>query len=328
MEKPKKKLLDLVREECRFRHLSYHTEKAYADWIRRYVQFHGMRHPEEMGETEIRDFLSNLAVNGKVAQNTQNQAYNAILFLYKKVLRKEIGPVYGARRSRKPQRIPVVLTPDETTRVIDELEGVYRLMATVQYGSGLRLIETLRLRVQDIDFHRYQITVRGGKGDKDRMTMLPKAIAEALQNHLSRLKRQHDRDLADGAGAVHIPEQLSRKYPNAAKDWRWQYVFPSKSLSVDPRTGIRQRHHLNDINVNRVYGMAAKRAGITKRFSSHVFRHSFATHLLEQGVDVRIIQELLGHKNLETTKIYLHVMRKPEADITSPLDTLLPNIAP
>lgn len=322
-EKPKKKLLDLVRDEIRLRHLSYHTEKAYVDWIKRYIHFHGMRHPEEMGEIEIRDFLTHLAVNGGVAQNTQNQALNALVFLYKNVLRVELDKITGARRSRKPQRIPVVLTPEETLRVIDELEGAYRLMATLQYGSGLRLIETVRLRVQDIDFHRYQITVRGGKGDKDRMTMLPKGIADNLQNHLARVKRQHDRDLSAGAGSVHLPDSLARKYSAADKEWLWQYVFPSKSLSPDPRSGAIKRHHVNEINVNRVYRQAARHAGIRKRFSSHVFRHSFATHLLEQGVDIRNIQELLGHKNLETTKIYLHVMRKPETEIPSPLDRIL-----
>jgi len=320
--KPKKKLLESVRDEIRLRHYSYHTEKAYCDWIRRFVRFHNMAHPAEMGAVHVKDFLTDLAIKRNVSQSTQNQAFNALVFLYAKVLKKEIDHIAGVRRSVKPPRIPTVLTQDEVKALFEQLQGTYKLLASLQYGSGLRLIEALRVRVKDIDFHRMQVVVRGGKGDADRITMLSQANAAELQSHLKRVKKLHEEDVAAGFGSAYIPAPQDKKFSRACKEWYWQYVFPSKSLSKDPRGETIRRHHLHEAQVNRVYKVAAKRAGIHKRVSSHVLRHSFATHLLEQGSDIRQIQELLGHKNLETTKIYLHVMKKPNTDVLSPLDRL------
>lgn len=320
MEFPaKKKLLDQVRDAIRVKHYSLRTEKTYVDWIKRFVLFHNKRHPREMGAPEIEQFLTHLALNENVAASTQNQALSAILFLYRDVLHQDLGDI-NAVRAKKPKRLPVVLTRDEVERILTHLSGEYRLMAQLLYGSGLRLIECIRLRVKDIDFAQRQIIVRDGKGGKDRVTMLPASIVQPLQEHLQRVKRLHDQDLARGYGTVHLPYALERKYPNANREWSWQYVFPSDRLSTDPRSGKTQRHHLDESGLQKAVRQAAQRANIHKPVGCHTFRHSFATHLLQNGYDIRTVQELLGHKDVKTTMIYTHVLQRGGLAVRSPLD--------
>jgi integron integrase len=314
------RLLNRVRGACRIRHYSIRTEESYVDWIKRFILFHDKRHPLEMGAAEINAFLTHLAVDGHVSASTQNQAFSALLFLYQKVLEVDPGRIAGVVRAVRPKRLPVVLTRDEVRRVIEQLDGTFALMARLLYGSGLRLLECLRLRVKDIDFGRNEITVRQGKGDKDRRTMLPLSLKVELEAHLRRVRQLHERDLSRGFGAVWLPEALERKFPNASREWCWQWVFPSAVLSVDPRTGIKRRHHAHEGSVSRAITQAVRRAGLSKRATSHTFRHSFATHLLENGYDIRTVQELLGHADVSTTMIYTHVLNRGGQGVKSPLD--------
>jgi integron integrase len=315
-----KKLLDQVHDVMRVKHYSIRTEQAYVDWIKCYILFHGKRHPQEMGVPEIEAFLTHLAVEQNVAASTQNQALSALLFLYREVLETELGPV-DAVRAKKPKRLPTVLTKEEAMAVITALSGTNQLIARLLYGSGLRLIECLRLRVKDVDFAYRQITVRDGKGEVDRVTMLPESLrALTLQEHLQRVRMLHQHDLDSGYGAVYLPYALERKYPNAHKEWCWQYVFPARSFSRDPRSGIVRRHHLGETGPQRAVREATKLAGINKPASCHTFRHSFATHLLENGYDIRTVQELLGHKDVKTTMIYTHVLNRGPMAVRSPLD--------
>ncbi len=314
------KLLDQVRNRIRVKHYSIRTEEAYVSWIKRFILFHDKRHPKEMGSKEIEAFLTNLAVRGKVASSTQNQAFNAILFLYNQVLKLDVFDKIDAIRAKPPERLPVVLSEQEAIGVIDAISGVQQLMVKILYGAGLRGIECVRLRVKDLDFDRNEIVVRRGKGQKDRVTMLPGGIKGELKEHLRYVKKIHENDLSKGFGAVYLPFALSKKYPNSEKDWGWQYVFPSSKLSVDPRSGVKRRHHFHLNSINKAIKKAAKIAGVSKQMSTHVFRHSFATHLLEDGYDIRTIQELLGHRDVRTTMIYTHVLNKGGRAVRSPLD--------
>ena len=316
----KPKLLDRVRDVIRRKHFSIRTEQAYTDWIRRFILFHGKRHPREMAEAEVTAFLTHLSRDRNVAASTQNQALSALLFLYKEVLKQEIGWLEGVERSKKPVRLPVVLTRDEVGAVFSGLRGTAKLMAGLLYGSGLRLMECVRLRVKDIDFAYLKITVRDGKGARDRVTMLPVNLAESMQRHLIRVRAQHEQDLAEGFGEVHLPTALARKYANASRQWAWQYVFPSTRVAVDPRSGKKQRHHLAESVLQRALKEAVAASGISKFATCHSLRHSFATHLLENGYDIRTVQELLGHKDVSTTMIYTHVLNKPGLGVKSPLD--------
>lgn len=316
----KPKLLDQVRGVIRRKHYSLRTEQAYCDWIRRFILFHDKRHPSEMAESEITNFLTHLATQSNVAASTQNQALSALLFLYKEVLKREIGWLDGVERAKKPVRLPVVLTRDEVHNIFLHLRGTPRLMASLLYGSGLRLMECVRLRVKDVDLGYLRITVREGKGAKDRVTMLPVNLAEPLRRHLSKVKAQHEQDVQDGFGAVLLPSALARKFPNAERQWSWQYVFPSTRIGVDPRSGRKLRHHLAESVLQRALKDAVVASGISKPATCHSLRHSFATHLLENGYDIRTVQELLGHKDVSTTMIYTHVLNKPGIGVKSPLD--------
>jgi integron integrase len=315
-----KKLRDQVRDIARLRHLSLRTEEAYWNWIKRFILFHQKRHPREMGSAEIIAFLTHLAVDGHVAASTQNQAFNALLFLYRQVLKLDMPDIKGAVRARQPRRLPVVLTRAETEAVIARLTHTNRLIASLLYGSGLRLMEAIRLRVKDVDFARREIVVRDGKGEKDRITMLPQAIGSALELHLNDVKRLHEQDLIAGHGDVYLPYALERKYKNAGREFAWQYVFPASKLSNDPRTEKRRRHHVLELNVQRAVKKAVQEAGINKNATCHTFRHSFATHVLENGYDIRTVQELLGHKDVRTTMIYTHVLNRGGRGVRSPLD--------
>ncbi len=319
-EQPPKRLLDQVRDVIRRKHYAYRTEKSYVHWVKRYVLFHNKRHPEEMGKPEIEQFLTYLAVEQNVAASTQNQALSALLFLYRHVLNVPMDYVENIEFSKKPKRLPSVLTPQEAQLIIGELSGVHALIVKLLYGSGLRLLECLRLRVLDVNFEQFQIVVRNGKGAKDRVTMLPQRIIPSLQAHLADIKSQHERDLQQGYGSVELPFALARKYPNADCEWIWQYVFPATKLSTDPRSGMVRRHHFYESNVQKAVRRAAQRVELPKRVSPHTFRHSFATHLLENGYDIRTLQELLGHKDVKTTMIYTHVMNKGPLGVRSPLD--------
>jgi integron integrase len=321
---PKLKLLDQVREVMRLKHYSIRTERSYCDWIRRYIHFYKMRLREELMQepkAKIELFLSDLAVNGKVAVATQNQSFNALLFLYREVLGVTVEGI-DAVRAERPVRVPVVLTKDETRRVILAMSGTTQLVVKLLYGSGLRLLEALRLRVQDVDYEMKQITVRDGKGAKDRYTTLAESVIPVLREHLEKVRLRHQEDLKMGYGAVYLPGALERKYPNAAREWRWQYVFPARDLSKDPRSGRIRRHHLDEATIHRAIKTAAARVGIQKSVSSHTFRHSFATHGLQGGADIRTIQELLGHEDVSTTMIYTHVMGQGGCGMKSPLDSL------
>ncbi|PYI92885.1 MAG: integron integrase [Verrucomicrobia bacterium] len=304
----------------RVKHYSLRTEQIYIDWIRRFILFHGKRHPETMGEDDIAAFLSHLAIDQHVAAATQNQAFSALLFLFQQVLERKLNFIAGVERVRRPAKLPVVFTRDEERAVMAHLSGDYRLMTEVLYGSGLRLMEALRLRIKDVDFGYNQITVRDGKGMRERVTLLPKQLKQALKAQLERVKLLHERDLARGGGAVYLPHGLRRKYPNAARDWRWQYVFPAAKPSIDPRSGEIRRHHVGEKNLQNAVKQAVLAAGVAKAASCHTFRHSFATHLIESGYDIRTVQELLGHKDVSTTMIYTHVLNKPGLGVRSLLD--------
>jgi len=316
------KLLDRLREAIRSRHYSRRTEQTYCSWVKRFIYFHNLRHPEEMAEPEINAFLTHLAVKERVSASTQNQALSALLFLYRHVLEREIGDLGEVIRARKPKRIPVVMTHEEVKAVLDQLTGDKWLMASLMYGAGLRLMECLRLRVQDIDFSRYEITVRDGKGGKDRITMLPESLAKPLQDHLQKVKVTHEKDLAEGWGRVQMPMALDRKYPNAPTDWHWQWVFPQEKRWKNVKTGEEGRHHLHETILQRAVKDAVRKAGVIKHVGCHTFRHSFAIHLLEAGYDIRTIQELLGHKDVSTTMIYAHVLSKGGRGVRSPIDAL------
>lgn len=318
MSKPK--LLDRVHAVARVRHLSPGTERAYSGWIKRFILFHKKRHPKEMGTDEIRLFLSHLAVDGNVAASTQNVALCALLFLYHDVLGVELPYVEGIQRAKRPARIPAVFTRAEAAALFSHLSGTYKLIAGLLYGSGLRLMEALRLRVKDLDFGYMEILVRDGKGEKDRRTILPRPLAEQLRHQLDRIKAQHEQDLREGYGEVYLPYALARKYPSAARVWAWQYVFPSSKLSADPRSGVTRRHHASADSVQREVKRAIRLARITKHGGCHTLRHSFATHLLEDGYDLRTIQELLGHSDVRTTQIYTHVLNKGGRGVRSPLE--------
>jgi len=314
------KLLDRVRVLCRRKHYSIRTEQAYVDWTRRFILFHRKKHPNDMGAIEVRQFLEYLAVKRNVAASTQNQALNALVFLYHQVLELDLGNIGNVVRAKRSQRLPTVLTREEVTRLLNAADGTYRLIARLLYGTGMRLLEGLRLRVKDIDFARNQISVRDGKGEKDRVTILPESLKSELWTHLARVKLLHEDDLAAGRGCVYLPYALSIKYPNAGREWGWQYVFPARGLSTDPRSGESRRHHIHETSLQRALKIAVRMAKLTKPASCHTLRHSFATHLLEAGYDIRTLQELLGHKDISTTQIYTHVLQKPGLGVRSPLD--------
>ena len=314
------RLLDQLRACIRAKHYSIRTEDAYVDWVRRFILHFGKRHPRELGTEQVQRFLSHLAVERRVSASTQNQAKSALLFLYREVLRVELDWLGNVTQAKVPQRVPVVLTPSEVQRLFHHLSGAYLLMASLLYGAGLRLMECARLRVKDIDFDRAEIMVRDGKGQKDRVTMLPAACEPALKGHLRAVKLTHQGDLRVGLGAVYLPFALARKYPAAAREWGWQYVFPSAKLSVDPRSGARRRHHVDEKGIQRAIKQAVRDAGLVKPATPHTLRHSFATHLLESGYDIRTVQELLGHSDVSTTMIYTHVLNRGGRAVVSPLD--------
>ena len=322
--KPKKprKLLDQVRDIMRLKHYAYRTESTYTGWIKRFILFHDKKHPGEMGEPEVEAFLTWLAVDRKVSKSTQNQAFNALIFLYREVIKRPLEGRIDAVRSFKKQRLPIVMSKEETLRVLSAMNGTTQLMGKLLYGSGIRLMECIRLRVKDIDFEINEVRVHSGKGDKDRLVPLPESIKAALKTHLERVKLIHENDLSKGYGEVYLPNALDRKYPTAGKEWEWQYVFPSSKLSRDPRKKVIRRHHMDPSSLDRAIKRAVKLAGITKRITSHTFRHSFATHLLQTGTDIRTIQSLLGHNDVSTTMIYTHVLRQGGQGVKSPLDTL------
>jgi len=320
MKEPK--LLDQVRDMLRLRHYSIRTEESYIQWIKRYIYFHHKTHPRELGEVHITAFLTDLAVNKNVSASTQNQALSALLFLYKQVLGVQLEWLTDVVRAKRPKRLPVVLSREEVLRLLQLLDGTNGLVARLMYGTGMRLMEAIRLRIKDVDFSYKQIIIREGKGDKDRVTMLPETLVADLRQQLVRVKQLHNTDLADGYGRVHLPFALARKYPNADREFAWQYVFPSNKRSLDPRTEILRRHHLDEKNIQRAIKNAARRLGIHKPVSSHTLRHSFATHLLERGYDIRTIQELLGHKDVSTTMIYTHVMGRGGKGVLSPIDNI------
>jgi len=314
------KLLDQVRARMRRLGMAIRSEQAYTGWIRRFILANGKRHPKDLGAREVEAFLTGLAVRGKVAASTQNQALSALLFMYREVLGIELPWMDDIRRAKRPQRLPVVLDRDETIALLGEMDGLTGLMASLLYGSGLRLMECVRLRVKDVDFARHEIIVRQGKGGKDRRTMLPGTVVEALLAQLDHARRVHDRDLRAGFGKVWMPDALARKYTNASRDWSWQYVFPASERSIDPRDGVERRHHLDEGVLQRAVKIAVGRAGIAKPATCHTLRHSFATHLLEAGHDIRTVQELLGHKDVATTQIYTHVLNRGAGGVLSPLD--------
>ena len=313
-------LSQVVRDKLRAGHYSRRTEEAYLGWIRRFIKFHGGRHPRELREPEVAAFLEELVKTEKVSASTQNQALNALVFLYEHVLEAKLGSLGAFARAQRPERLPVVLTGQEARLVLEQLDGSMRLIGQLLYGCGLRLLEGLRLRVKDVDFARLQITVRGGKGDRDRVTMLPVSVAEPLREHLADVKRRHGEELAAGRGEVWLPEAVGRKFRGAAREWAWQWVFPARQLSRDPESGKLRRHHVHENAVQKAMQLAVRRSGLTKKATCHTLRHSFATHLLENGYDIRTVQDLLGHKDVATTQIYTHVMQRPGVGVRSPLD--------
>lgn len=316
------RLLDRVRQVIRARHYSRRTEKAYVGWIRRFILFHGKRHPTEMGEAEITSFLSYLATQRRVSASTQNQALSALLFLYRAVLNKDLDWLSGIVRAKKPLRLPTILTHEEVHRIFLHMRGAPLLMVSLMYGSGLRLLECCRLRIKDIDFARKEITVRDGKGRKDRITMLPSSLRSSLSQHIARVKKQHDGDLGKGCGSVELPYAIGSKYPRAAWEWCWQWVFPATRYYFDRLSNRHRRHHLHESVVQRAVKEAVRASGIAKPASCHTLRYSFATHLLEAACDIRSIQELLGHSDISTTMIYTHVLNKGGRGVRSPLDEL------
>lgn len=317
------KLLDQVRGKIRLKHYSIRTEQAYTDWIKRFILYFGKKHPRDMGGTEVEQFLTHLAVNGRVSASTQNQARCALLFLYKEVLAIELPWLDNVEQAKAPKRLPVVLNRDEIQAILSRLTGTHWLIASLLYGTGMRIMECLRLRVQDVDVKRCEILIRDGKGFKDRVTMLPVSLVAPLQAHLVKVRELHQSDTQQGFGAVYMPYALERKYPNAAKEWIWQYVFPAAKLSTDPRTQVVRRHHVQEQAIQRAVKQAVRDADLTKAATPHTFRHSFATHLLEGGYDIRTVQELLGHSDVSTTMIYTHVLNKGGKGVTSPLDQLV-----
>jgi integron integrase len=330
---PKARLFDQVREVLRFHHYSIRTERTYLQWIRRYLAFHrsalragpqkGWRHPREMGAVEVVAFLTHLAVARNVTASTQNQALNALVFLYEQVLQMPLGDLGKFARATRPARLPEALTQEQTVKVLAALKpGTSALILRLLYGTGMRLSEGLRLRVKDLDFERHRVVVREGKGDKDRITMLPECLELELRAHLARVKLLHETDLAEGFGRVYLPHALALKYPNADRDWVWQWVFPSARRSRDPRSGVIRRHHANELAIQRAMQAAVRLAKPGKLATCHTLRHSFATHLLENRIDIRAVQDLLGHDDVSTTMIYLHVMTKPGMGVKSPLDQL------
>lgn len=320
---PAPRLLDQVRGKIRLKHYSIRTEQAYVDWIRRFIRHFNKRHPREMGAAEVEEFLTHLAVEGKVAAATQNQAKAALLFLYREVLEIQLPWLEDITQAKAPKRLPVVLTVHEIEILLSRLEGLHWLIASLLYGTGMRLMECLRLRVKDVDFERNEILIRDGKGFKDRVTMLPTKLVAALTRQMEHAQRLHQRDLETGHGEVYLPYALDRKYPNAAREWKWQYIFAADRLSVDPRSGTVRRHHLQDQAVQRVIRQAVLDSGLTKPATPHTLRHSFATHLLEGGYDIRTVQELLGHSDVSTTMIYTHVLNKGGRGVVSPLDRMV-----
>lgn len=323
---PKRKsspFLDQVRAAIRVRHYSIRTEKAYVDWIRRFIRFHGRRHPKELGEAEVVAFLTHLAVAGRVAASTQNQALNALCFLYKNVLDRPLGELRGAVRAKQSRKLPVVLSHAEIAGLLKNLEGIYWLIACLLYGSGLRIMEALRLRTKDLDFEHKAILVRDGKGNKDRVVTLADELILPLRRHLGVVKTIHEKDLKDGFGSVYLPYALERKYPRAPRQWAWQYCFPAAKRSVDPRSGVVRRHHIGEKAVQNAMKIAIRKTGIQKPASCHTLRHSFATHLLERGMDIRTVQEQLGHKDVRTTQIYTHVLQRGGNAVLSPLAAVL-----
>ncbi len=317
---PPPRLLDQVRDVVRRRHYSIRTEQAYIHWIKRFIFFHGKRHPRQMGAREVEAFLTHLAVAQKVSASTQNQAFNALVFLYHQVLLQELGTIENVERAKRPVRLPVVLTVEEVRALLGELKGSVWLMAGLLYGSGLRLMECVRLRVKDLDFAMQQIVVRDGKGAKDRVTMLPAQRVEPLRTHLAKVKGLHERDLREGCGAVYLPFALERKYPDANREWGWQYAFPASKRSIDPMSRIERRHHIDPTVLQRGLRQAVRSAGLVKPASCHTLRHSFATHLLQGGYDIRTVQELLGHQDVSTTMVYTHVLNRGGRGVVSPLD--------
>lgn len=321
---PAGSLVASLRGALRLRHYSPRTEESYVGWVRRFVKSAGMRHPRELGPSDVSRFLSNLAIEGKVSASTQNQALSALVFLYKDVLEMPVGWLSALVRAKRPLRVPIVFTKDEVRRVFERLKGrgTSSLVVGMLYGTGMRLLEVLRLRVQDIDFAKREVVVRGGKGDRDRVTMLAERLEGPLLKHLAEVRAQHERDIADGAGWIELPGALDLKYPNAGREWGWQWVFPATRAYEDPRTGQRRRHHLHETVVQRAFKEAVRAARIAKPGSCHTLRHSFATHLLEAGYDIRTVQELLGHRSLNTTMIYTHVLNRGGRGVRSPADTL------
>jgi len=313
--------LDSVRRVIRTLHYSIRTEKSYLSWIKQYILYHGKRHPRDMSVVEVGEFLSYLANERNVASATQNQALNALNFLYKRVLNQPLGELQGVARAKRPKRLPVVLSVDEISRLFDQLSGQHLLIAKLMYGSGMRLMETLQLRIKDVDFSMQSITIRAGKGNKDRITVLPECLAANMKNQIERVRLLHKSDLKAGFGEASLPFALSRKYPQAPFQTGWQYVFPSKNRARDPRSGNIKRHHIHRSSVQNAIKNAVRASGIEKPASSHTLRHSFATHLLETGTDIRTLQELLGHKDVSTTMIYTHVLNKGGRCVRSPLDT-------
>jgi integron integrase len=314
------RLMDEVRRVLRVKHYSIRTEAVYVSWIRRFILANGKRHPRDMGEAEVEGFLSQLAVQGKVAAATQNQALAALLFLYKQVLTIELPWMEGVVRAKRSQRVPTVLSHDEVTRVLARMDGRSWLLASLLYGTGMRLMEALRLRIKDVDFARNEITIRDGKGGKDRRTMLPRSLTDPLRREIERARLLHEADLQAGFGAAWLPHALARKYPQASRETGWQYVFPSKQRSRDPRDGVERRHHFDEAMLSRALKTACLAAEVVKPVSAHTLRHSFATHLLEAGYDIRTVQELLGHKDVATTQIYTHVLNRGGHGVLSPLD--------
>lgn len=316
------RLLDQVRGKIRLKHYSIRTEQAYTDWIKRFILHFGKKHPRTLGAIEVEQFLTYLAVKKQVSASTQNQAKSAILFLYKEVLAMQLPWLENVEQAKTPKRLPVVLNREEIQSILSRLSGTHWLIASLLYGTGMRIMECLRLRVKDVDFKRHEILIRDGKGFKDRVTMLPLTLAASLQAHLTKVRDLHNNDLAQGFGAVYLPYALERKYPNAAKEWMWQYVFPAAKISTDSRTQAVRRHHVQEQTIQRAVKQAVRDAGLTKPATPHTFRHSFATHLLEGGYDIRTVQELLGHSDVSTTMIYTHVLNKGGRGVSSPLDHL------
>jgi integron integrase len=317
---PAPRLLVVVRDRIRTRHYSLRTETAYTNWIKRFILFHNKRHPRDMGGVEIEAFLTSLAVERNVSASTQNQALAALLFLYREVLQIDLPWMQEVVRAKRPRHLPTVLTRSEVLAVLERLDARFELLGKLLYGTGMRLMECVRLRVKDVDFAMHQVTVRNGKGGKDRVTMLPESLEVPLRAHLALRRTLFDQDRKDGRAEVWMPDALSVKFPNASREWSWQYVFVAQGFSVDPRSGVKRRHHVDEKEIQRQVRLAAQRSGVAKPVSPHVFRHSFATHLLEGGYDIRTVQELLGHEDVSTTMIYTHVLNRGGRGVKSPLD--------